>query len=124
MSIAAIRRAWLQGYGNGKTGKDFTEEMAKKTVGGRNLKPIVRTVIPYDVVLETTTAEELSEYQDITDVSDLGKTPETPETPEKKVLSFENENQPETIEKPKNTPEPLKVKKEEKKNLTENKIPF
>jgi recombination protein RecT len=92
MNIEQIKKAWGQGYAKGASGahKNFTDQMAKKTVINRACKMFANTSDDSDLLIQafnTTTENEYKRQDTETEVKQ-----EIEEKANKKTLGFEKDN--------------------------------
>jgi recombination protein RecT len=89
MSMAQIKAAWGMGFGEGKVHKEFTEEMAKKTVINRACKMYVNTSDDSDILVEAFNNATESDYKQNDSETEVKQ--EIAEKANKKNIGFSKE---------------------------------
>jgi len=89
MSMEQIRKSWGQGYakGEGKIHKNFTEEMAKKTVINRACKMYANTSDDSDILIQAFNNSTTNDYKD----TETEVKAEIKEKANKKTIGFNDE---------------------------------
>ena len=91
MTIEQIRNAWNQGYAKGNSGahKNFTDEMAKKTVINRACKNFVCTSDDSDLLIDSINRTNEYEPEDIIETTKVEVKEEIKEEANKEFVDVE-----------------------------------